>query len=363
MMRIKVSSLLQYLRSVIGPGVKEVYVTTLRGETYREEVKGYGYGEPLMLHVRMEDGTERRLVLNTVRPGEFGHEFVWDRAAMAIFSYMTYNRLPRHVRAVGLGYLTEDGEAVPVKGLGEFFYVTEYAEGTEYHNDLRRIAEEGRLREMDVRRARALAEYIADVHSVKRRDDKLYRRRIRELIGHGEALMGLVDSYRGDEDFLEKDELKRIEMKCVEWRWRLRDKGYRLCRVHGDFHPWNVKFTRDVEFVVLDRSRGEWGEAADDLTAMSINYMFFSLMHYGDYREPFRRLFEEFIGRYLDVTGDEEVLRVVQPFYAWRGLVIASPIWYPTLPRQVRRKIFNFIHNVLDSDVFDYRNLEQYLKG
>jgi aminoglycoside phosphotransferase family enzyme len=32
---------------------------------------------------------------------------------------------------------------------------------------------------------------------------------------------------------------------------------------------------------------------------------------------------------YLKKTGDSEILEVVQPFYAWRALVVASPIWYP----------------------------------
>ena len=35
--------------------------------------------------------------------------------------------------------------------------------------------------------------------------------------------------------------------------------------MHGDFHPWNLLFREGVEFSVLDRSRGEWGEPADDV--------------------------------------------------------------------------------------------------
>ena len=53
---------------------------------------------------------------------------------------------------------------------------------------------------------------------------------------------------------------------------------------------------------------------------------------------------------YLLKTGDDELLKIIQPFYAWRGLVVASPIWYPNLTYDVRRKVFNFISNILDSD-------------
>jgi len=182
-------------------------------------------------------------------------------------------------------------------------------------------------------------------------------------MGDGEQLMGLIDSYRGDEDFLEPNELFKIEKKCLEWRWKIRDKGYRLCRVHGDFHPWNVKFRGGTDFTVLDRSRGEWGEAADDISSMTINYLFFSLIYRKAIHPTFKKLWNLFIENYLNKTGDDELLKVIQPFYAWRGLVLASPIWYPNLKYEIRRMIFNFIHNVLDTEYFDYKNVDKYFKG
>ena len=33
----------------------------------------------------------------------------------------------------------------------------------------------------------------------------------------------------------------------------------------------DVMFREGTDFTVLDRSRGEWGEAADDVSAMTIN--------------------------------------------------------------------------------------------
>ncbi|MEM2961363.1 MAG: aminoglycoside phosphotransferase family protein, partial [Candidatus Bathyarchaeia archaeon] len=111
-----------------------------------------------------------------------------------------------------------------------------------------------------------------------------------------------------------------------------------------------------------DRSRGEWGEPADDLAAMTINYLFYSLQAYGEMKDPFRRLFELFWKNYLDKTGDDEILKVIQPFYAWRGLVIASPIWYPNLTADTRSKIFNFIKNVLKLEKIDTEEINSYLE-
>jgi hypothetical protein len=52
---------------------------------------------------------------------------------------------------------------------------------------------------------------------------------------------------------------------------------------------------------------------------------------------------------------------VVAPFYAWRGLVIGSPVWYPRLPEGVRKTIFLFIGNVLAAERFDHGDVKRYL--
>ena len=66
---------------------------------------------------------------------------------------------------------------------------------------------------------------------------------------------------------------------------------------------------------------------------------------------------------YLKETGDYEILEVIQPFYAFRGLVVASPVWYPNISMDTRRKLFNFIKNMLEAEEFDYKGVEKYLEG
>jgi hypothetical protein len=360
-MDIPIDRLRKYIRKIMGIEAKLVSVEVIGGEVLKEgEIKGYGYGTPLLITIE-KNGKRNKYVLNTIRPGEFGHEYMSDRAAILIWNHIAFNKLPKHVKSIDLGYFDKYGELHSINEPVEFFQLTEYVEGREYFNDLNRIGEEGEIDKLDIDRVNILAEYIAEIHSIKKKDPKLYRRKIRDLIGHGETIMGLIDSYKGDEDFLNTDELKDIETKCLEWRWKIRDMGHRLCRVHGDYHPWNIIFREGTDFTVLDRSRGEWGEAADDISAMTINYIFFSLIYYEKYRNPFKKLYETFMERYLELTGDEEIFNVIQPFYAWRGLVVANPIWYPKLKYNVRRALFNFIHNTLETDRFEYKHIDTYL--
>jgi hypothetical protein len=359
----RASALKDYLGSLHGRTVKIVHFEEL-GMTRKERpvarLKGFGFGTPYLIEYKVA-GKTMSGVFNSMRPGEFGHDFPCDRAHSLLLAHSTFNRLPRHARSLDVGILTKKGELKSIGDFKEFFIFLEKVEGVGYYKDLARIRDSGALTEADLSRCTALSNYIARVHAVKKDSPDLYVRRMRDLVGHGECIMGLIDSYPTGLEFVDENELQWIEKRCVEWRWKLKDKFHRLSRVHGDFHPFNIMFRKGTDFTALDRSRGEWGEPADDVAAMSINYLLFSLQARGDLSGPLEQLYELFMESYLNKTADDEMLEVIQPFYAWRSLVIANPIWYPTLSTDRRRKLFNFIRSVLESERFDIKAVNNYM--
>jgi hypothetical protein len=358
-------ALREYLSELYGGSVEVCSVWKLGCEKAEgvKDLKGFGYGVPYVVEFRVK-GEVKRVVLETMRPEGFGHDYASDRAQILLWQHSAFNKLPRHVRSVDVGAFTVDGKGLKSLGnCGEFFLLTEYVDGRLYHFDLDRIKAAGEMSDLDERRCLALSDYLVEIHSVKKEAPWLYVRRARELIGHGECIMGLLDSYPPELDFVRECDLIDIERDCVVWRWRLKRKAHRLSQVHGDFHPWNVMFHEGIDFTVLDRSRGEWGEPADDVTAMTINYIFYSLQRYGELAGVFERLYRLFWENYLQKTGDWEILEVVQPFYAWRGLVVASPIWYPNLSREVRVRLFNFVRNVLHQERFDLDAVNRYIQS
>lgn len=360
---MQLDRLYDYLSSLYGKHVKIRRVREFseeRKKIDKENLKLGKYGTPYLIEFSLR-GEAKSVVLETMRPEGFGHDHFSDRAQVLLWQHSVFNRLPRHVRSVDVGAFTRGGGLKSVGNCTEFFLVTEKVEGQHYHLDLDRIREGNRLSSLDEERCRTLAEYIAGVHSVKKDDPQLYARRMRDLIGHGEAIMGLADSYPPGLDYVSFQDLCEVEKKCVEWRWKLKTKIHRCARVHGDFHPWNILFREGVDFTVLDRSRGEWGEPADDVSALSINYIFYSLQAHDRLTDSFERLHRLFWGTYFEKTGDEEMLTVIQPFYVWRALVIASPVWYPNLSRTVRVKLFNFIKNMLVTERFDPADVNSYL--
>ncbi len=362
-------ALASYLAGVFRGPVEVLTVRPLKGKAGgdADDPKGFGYGIPLDVEC-VVNGEPCALVVSRTRPVQgFGHDYPADRAWQALYGHRAYNSFPRHVRSLDVGFVRESGALVSASDATEFFQLVEKADGQLYWLDLDRLLTLP-LRELDLSRAETLGRFLADVHADKRVEPTLYQRRIRELVGHGECLMGILDSYPHPYPLLPPEACEALERGAVAWRWRLRGRAHRLACVHGDFHPWNLLFREGVDFSILDRSRGEWGEPADDVSALGINYLFFGLRRSvrdggAGVAEPFLAVFRAFLDTYLERSGDAELLEVLPPFLGFRALVIAHPRWYPTLPSETRTVLLRFAKAMMAPGAFAPGRLPELLGG
>ncbi|TFF99104.1 MAG: aminoglycoside phosphotransferase family protein [Promethearchaeota archaeon] len=349
-----------YLKSILNSNAKIKKIYPLQKQTIKKEkLKDFNYGKSLLIETNIE-GKRKEYILATMEKNRFGHEFFYDRAKSLLFDYSSFNKLPKHVKALDIGVYTDKNLFKSIGDAIEFYILREKAEGKEYIKDLLAIQETGSISELDWDRLKVLVQYLVSIHQKKNDKGYLYTRRIRELIGHGECIMGLTDSYPEKLKYVGYDDLEKIEKNCIEWRYKLKKKNNRLSQIHGDFHPWNILFRKGLDFSVLDRSRGEWGEPADDVASITINYLFLSLLNKNKTAELFLKMFDTFWDLYLKDTNDSEILSVIAPFYVWRALVLASPIWYPDIQLKIREKLFRFIENVLTDDKFNYKSIKEY---
>jgi hypothetical protein len=298
---IEPEALKQYLEERSGVPIQIQQLHELRGQAKgATALKQFGYGRPLLVEYRVNDRPVRE-VFHRIRRNAFGRERDDDRAAAVWLDFHTFNHLPRHVPAVDVVVRTREGKIASIHSAEELLLVTAYRPGHLYADDLVRIRDGGSVRRLDAERAAALAAYLAEIHGMKHKDPTLWRRRLRDLVGHGEGIMGLTDSYPASLPYVTEAELRSMEELANRWRWRLKPLSHRLRQVHGDFHPFNLR-------------------------------------------------------------PDYELAGVVQPWLAWRAMVLASPVWYPTIAEGVRRKLLTFARRVLSTERYDYERVNQYLE-
>ena len=312
--------------------------------------KGTGYGRPLKLLVELPGGERRARVFRTAAPDEVGHDRRADRLAELALAFDPFDLVPDHVLALDVGAIAP-GVLTSLRDAGEPYLLTDFAEGRLYADDLRQLVRDDPTA-LDLERARALARWLARLHAGRLRDPVAWRRAVRDLVGAGEGVFGLVDAYPTGVPGVAPGALQALERGALEWRWRLRDRTERLCRIHGDFHPFNLLFGEGTRLTVLDASRGAAGDPADDVTALAVNYLFFALQAPGRWRRAFAPCWVAFWETYLSHAG-EAVLEAAPPFLGWRSLVLACPRFYPDLPGDQREALLAWAGRGVARDRFD----------
>ena len=198
MTELRLDKLSEYLRDVYQTDVEIRYVGELgkrkaRVKKPRKKLKGFGYGVPYQVEF-IVDGKLKRVILETMRSSGFGHDHFSDRAQTLLWQHSVFKRLPKHARSVDVGAFTTEGSLKSLGDCIDFFIIMDMVQGRPYFRDLDGIRERGRVSRLDLDRCQALSDYLAAIHKVKSHGAGLYVRRIRELLGHGECIMGLTDS-------------------------------------------------------------------------------------------------------------------------------------------------------------------------
>lgn len=319
-------------------------------------------------------GKKQRKILKGMYACHLNSDYPADRAQALILAHRDYGKIPEHIKSLDVWGATRSGKIISMGNAAEFFILMDEAEGEDYFNDLKNISESGKITARDEKRIKTLARFLVGLHRKKfpkidsEQAKSLYKRKIRDTIGCGASIMGILDMYPEKCAWIGGKEILRIVNGAAEYWARDRFLEKRLCQIHGDFHPGNIWFDKSGKFSVLDRARGEYGEAADDLAALSINFVFLSLVYFKKFAEPFKKLADIFFREYFKALSDRRMAEVSQPYFAFRAVIVANPSFYPDKffggkkeANFVRRKMIEFALNILNAKKVNFNKLGDYL--
>lgn len=359
MVDLKEGSLKRYLDSVFDGSITNIKIQKL-GEGC------VGTGFALDFNV---DGKPHKKILKTLFTSNLGMDHFSDRAGSLLLAHSHYAKIPNHIESSDVCGITKDGEIISVGEAQEFFILMEEAKGKDMFADFQRIAKTNILTNEDKEKILQLSNFLVKLHQEKptQNQESLYKRSLRNLVGGNTSIMSIIDMYPQHLEWVSPEELNQLIEASIKFWGTHRFKQERLCHAHGDFHPGNIWFRNKENFTLLDRSGQTYGEAADDLTAFSINFIFYALKEKGEFSGATKEGFDLFWKNYLSKSGDKEILDLAPPFFALRAMIVANPVFYndeffgsPEKAHQVRRTLFNFALRTMTAGRVDLRKVNSY---
>lgn len=288
---------------------------------YETGAKKHGMTRSVRVAVVKPGGDTAAFFLKTPHEALYGETLLSDRARELAWRMEGYSRIPGHVQ---VNAVSLDGDRlVRVDRPAADWCLME----PEIPGDLladRLVCLDNGLHAKD---AAALATYLAELHVPVQDDGTLYRRSIRDTLMN--ATFRLIDS--STERWGHRSAMHReLEHRLTDWRIRLPDEG-RLHRTHHDFHPWNIFLQGDTVTVTGARLPGT-GDVADDLAALLVNYIWFSLRTHQAFQGAYRQAYHDTVQTYLGLSGNTFARDSYPPFLAKRLLVLTNPTYYPRQP-------------------------------
>jgi aminoglycoside phosphotransferase family enzyme len=325
-------------------------------------VLGTGYS----LKFKVDDRS-KTLVLKSLFKENLGMDHYSDRASSLLDAHDNYNKMENHVKSEDVIAQNDDNSLTSIGKAKEFYILMEEARGEDLFKDFDKIKESGKLSEEVRKKILVISDFLVKLHKNKHESVPLYRRKIRDTIGSGGSLIGLLDMHPDPAFKQFESKWMEIVMHSIKFWRKSRNMDNRLCEIHADYHPGNLWF-ENGNFTILDRSRGRYGEPADDIVAFAINPIMYSLMTTGEFEGPFREMFDIFWNNYFKQTKDREMRKIMAPYIAFRVSVVTNPIFYndemlggKDKATKIRSKMINLALNILKDNEFSPEKINFYL--
>jgi thiamine kinase-like enzyme len=238
----------------------------------------------------------------------------------------------------------------------EIYHVQEYGgKGTSYVDMLDRKMGKTEVDSEDKKEIEKILDFIVPLHKTrhpstsKKKLVAVYNDSWRNVIGHPEYLLQLLHDLPDDTKVLNPKEQRELLVLMFDNIRHFKNRPDRLSAIHGDFWGSNVFFRDDGTVYVIDYSRTPWGDPGYDVGIWMSQYLF--RYHLGNKRY-FKSLGNYFLNRYIERTGDKEIVRTMVNTLGPVAAIYASPTYIPGLDDKVRRSFYDHVTEILKRKEF-----------
>ncbi|MGK0209561.1 MAG: hypothetical protein ACI83O_000840 [Patescibacteria group bacterium] len=344
-----------YLKENTKSKIKNIQITELGSG-----IVGTGY------RITYNDNNKiKTLIIKSIFKENLGMDNPGDRAASLLQAHTNYNTMRNHIKSKDVIVL-KNKKAESIGNAEEFYIAMEEASGKDMFTDLDNI-DNDKSYQLFLEKTKKIAQDLVELHKNKVNNPILYKRKIRDTIGSGGSLMGVLDMHTIEDYSKYKTHWETIIKECIPYWSKSKHLTHRCCEIHGDFHPGNIWF-KEKKVTYLDRAGGRFGEPADDLTAFFINPIFYSIIKHGNFQGKYKEIFDMFWNTYFKQTKDKEMRTIMAPYIAFRASVITNPMFYndeklggKENAQQIRIKILSLTINILQDKEFKPEKINQYL--
>ncbi len=206
----------------------------------------------------------------------------------------------------------------------------------------------------DLNEIEKVTNYIAKIHAIKHPGDKktrdaVYNDFLRSVIGHPEYTLQLMHSFEKNDKFLPPSKQGKYLELMLKFMHEWKNRGDRLCALHGDFWVSNAIKRSDKSLYFIDYSRMPWGDPGFDVGFWTSSFYF---QYTGTKNKYCRDYIRAFMDSYIKKTGDKEILKTMIYAYTLIGIMYASEYWIPGLPDKARRNFMSAVKKMMKKKEF-----------
>lgn len=287
--------------------------------------------------------------IKRVKTKDMGYEVPERKVYSLLVGDAMSKRVGNEPRSVGVVVLNNKAVKIPeINEDSQFYHLQEFgADGVSYWSLLNERRQKEKVDENDLRELDLIVDFIAKVHSVKHPScdreklDAVYNDSLRSVLANPELALMLLHDFPKDDKFMPLKTQKEIVGLMFEFMHKYKNRSDRLCALHGDFWGGNA-FLKDGKLEVIDFSRIPWGDAGVDVGWWFSQYL---AIYHQTKNKYFKELGELFLKKYIEKTGDEEVLKSSGLVFGLLVAIYLSRRFYPVVEEEYARR---FLKNVLE---------------